>query len=151
MTPRAVLMAGYKDTSSSDAVYMLDWYAYGIGKVPTKVATTYQNISDAWSLLIDQKWHDRITAIKVSDGGLSYVEFFEYRKNKMSIPLFNIYCATGSNREYYAERTDLIQLGQTTQAIYFAKLTNEGEQSELALTGDEIKARFSLVNQAWNN
>ena len=114
---------------------MLDWYAYGIGKVPTKVATTYQNISDAWSLLIDQKWHDRITAIKVSDGGLSYVEFFEYRKNKMSIPLFNIYCATGSNREYYAERTDLIQLGQTTQAIYFAKLTNEGEQSELALTG----------------
>lgn len=47
--------------------------------------------------------------------------------------------------------TDLIQLGQTTQAIYFAKLTNEGEQSELALTGDEIKARFSLVNQAWNN
>ena len=54
----------------------------------------------------------------------------------MSIPLFNIYCATGSNREYYAERTDLIQLGQTTQAIYYAKLTNEGEQSELALTGD---------------
>lgn len=149
--PRAVLMAGYKDTSSSDAVYMLDWYAYGIGKVPAKVATTYQNISDAWSLLIDQKWHDRITAIKANDGGLSYVEFFEYRKNKMSIPLFNIYCATGSNREYYAERTDLIQLGQTTQAIYFAKLTNEGEQSELALTGDEIKARFSLVNQAWNN
>lgn len=45
----------------------------------------------------------------------------------------------------------MIQLGQTTQAIYFAKLTNEGEQSELALTGDEIKARFSLVNQAWNN
>ena len=78
-------MAGYKDTSSSDAVYMLDWYAYGIGKVPTKVATTYQNISDAWSLLIDQKWHDRITAIKANDGGLSYVEFFEYRKNKMSI------------------------------------------------------------------
>lgn len=109
---------------------MLDWYAYGIGKVPAKVATTYQNISDAWSLLIDQKWHDRITAIKANDGGLSYVEFFEYRKNKMSIPLFNIYCATGSNREYYAERTDLIQLGQTTQAIYFAKLTNEGEQSE---------------------
>ena len=75
--PRAVLMAGYKDTSSSDAVYMLDWYAYGIGKVPAKVATTYQNISDAWSLLIDQKWHDRITAIKANDGGLSYVEIFE--------------------------------------------------------------------------
>lgn len=77
--------------------------------------------------------------------------FLSTARTKWSIPLFNIYCATGSNREYYAERTDLIQLGQTTQAIYFAKLTNEGEQSELALTGDEIKARFSLDNQAWNN
>ena len=74
--PRAVLMAGYKDTSSSDAVYMLDWYAYGIGKVPTKVATTYQNISDAWSLLIDQKWHNRITAIKANDGGTQLCGIF---------------------------------------------------------------------------
>ena len=149
--PRAVLMAGYRDASSSDAVYMLDWYAYGIGVLPVKVATTYQNISDAWSLRIDTKWHDRITAVKANDGGVSYVEFLEYRSGKTSIPLFNIYCATGSNREYYAERTDLIQLGKTTQAVYFAKLTNGKQQSELQLTAEEIRARFSLVNQAWDN
>lgn len=77
--------------------------------------------------------------------------FLSTARTKCPSPLFNIYCATGSNREYYAERTDLIQLGQTTQAIYFAKLTNEGEQSEPGADGDEIKARFSLVNQAWNN
>lgn len=149
--PRAVLMAGYTDASASDAVYMLDWYAYGIGTLPAKVSTTYQNISDGWSLRIDQNWHDRITAVKASDGGLSYVGFYEYRKDQPSIPLFSIYCATGSNREYYAGRSDLIQLGQTAQAIYFAKLTNGIQQSELALTADEIQSRFSLVTLAWNN
>lgn len=149
--PRAVLMAGYTDASASDAVYMLDWYAYGIGTLPAKVSTTYQNISDGWSLRIDQNWHDRITAVKASDGGLSYVEFYEYRKDQPSIPLFSIYCATGSNREYYAGRSDLIQLGQTAQTIYFAKLTNGTQQSELALTAEEIQSRFSLVTLAWNN
>ena len=149
--PRAVLMAGYTDASASDAVYMLDWYAYGIGTLPTRVATTYQNISDAWSLRIDPNWHDRITAVKATDGGLSYVEFYEYRSGQASVPLFNIYCATGSNREYYAGRTDLVQLGQTAQAIYFAKLTGENQPSELRLSADEIKSRFSLVKLAWNN
>ena len=149
--PRAVLMAGYTDASASDAVYMLDWYAYGIGTLPAKVSTTYQNISDGWSLRIDQNRHDRITAVKASDGGLSYVEFYEYRKDQPSIPLFSIYCATGSNREYYAGRSDLIQLGQTAQTIYFAKLTNGTQQSELALTAEEIQSRFSLVTLAWNN
>ena len=56
--PRAVLMAGYKDTSSSDAVYMLDWYAYGIGKFrPRLPPPLIRTFPDAWSLLIDQKWH----------------------------------------------------------------------------------------------
>lgn len=77
--------------------------------------------------------------------------FLSTARTKMSIPLFNIYCATGSNREYYAERTDLIQLGQTTQAIYFAKLTNEGEQSELALTGDEDQSPILAGQPQWNN
>ena len=30
-------------------------------------------------------------------------------------------------------------------------IVDGAENTELALTGDEIKARFSLVNQAWNN
>ena len=127
--PRAVLMAGYKDAAAHDALYMLDWYAYGLGTTPVQVSTTYQCISDAWSLRIDRSWHDRITAVKSTDGGLSMVSFYEYRgAGQSSIPLFNIYCVTGSSREYYAGRTDLIQLGQTSQAVYFAKIP-EGAQS----------------------
>ncbi|MFQ9128162.1 MAG: hypothetical protein ACLR4Z_16925 [Butyricicoccaceae bacterium] len=150
--PRAVLMAGYKDAAAHDALYMLDWYAYGLGSTPVQVSTTYQCISDAWSLRIDRSWHDRITAVKSTDGGLSLVSFYEYRgAGQSSIPLFNIYCVTGSSREYYAGRTDLIQLGQTSQAVYFAKIPEGAQSGTLKIGAEEISSRFSIVKQAWNN
>ena len=150
--PRAVLMAGYKDAAAHDALYMLDWYAYGLGTTPVQVSTTYQCISDAWSLRIDRSWHDRITAVKSTDGGLSMVSFYEYRgAGQSSIPLFNIYCVTGSSREYYAGRTDLIQLGQTSQAVYFAKIPEGAQSGTLKIGAEEISSRFSIVKQAWNN
>lgn len=149
--PRAVLMAGYSDAASSDAVFMLDWYAYSVDEPPTLVMTTYQNISDAWSLLIDPTWHDRITAVKTADSGLSAVTFSEYVGRGGQIPLFTIYCATGSNRDYYAGRTDLLQLGQTAQAVYFARIADQASQSSLQISEEEIKNRFSLVKQDWNN
>lgn len=150
--PRAVLMAGYKDAAAHDALYMLDWYAYGLGTTPVQVSTTYQCISDAWSLRIDRSWHDRITAVKSTDGGLSMVSFYEYRgAGQNSIPLFNIYCVTGSSREYYAGRTDLIQLGQTSQAVYFAKIPEGAQSGTLKIGAEEISSRFSIVKQAWNN
>ena len=149
--PRAVLMAGYTDAAASDAVFMLDWYAYSVDEAPVLVTTTYQNISDAWSLLIDPTWHDRITATKTTDSGLSAVTFSEYVGRGGQIPLFTIYCATGSNRDYYAGRTDLLQLGQTAQAVYFARIADEAEQSSLQISAEELQNRFSLVKQDWNN
>ena len=77
--------------------------------------------------------------------------FSEYVGRGGHIPLFTIYCATGSNRDYYAGRTDLLQLGQTTQAVYFARIADEAEQSSLQISVEEIKNRFSLVKQDWNN
>ena len=67
------------------------------------------------------------------------------------IPLFTIYCATGSSRDYYAGRTDLLQLGETAQAVYFARIADEAEQSSLEITAEAIQNRFSLVKQDWNN
>ena len=48
------------------------------------------------------KRQDRITAVKTTDSGLIAVEFLEYIGADQQIPLFTIYCATGSLREYYA-------------------------------------------------
>ena len=149
--PRAVLMAGYTDAAASDAVFMLDWYAYSVDEPPVLVRTTYQNISDAWSLVIDPTWHDRITATKTADSGISAVTFSEYVGRGGQIPLFTIYCATGSSRDYYASRTDLLQLGETAQAVYFARIADEAEQSSLEITAEAIQNRFSLVKQDWNN
>ena len=149
--PRAVLMAGYTDAAASDAVFMLDWYAYSVDEPPQLAQTTYQNISDAWSLWIDPAWHDRITATKTTDSGLSAVTFYEYVGSSGQIPLFTIYCATGSNRDYYAGRTDLVQLGQSAQAVYFARIPDTAANSSLAIDGDTLKGRFSMVKQDWNN
>ena len=149
--PRAVLMAGYTDAAASDAVFMLDWYAYSVDEPPALVMTTYQNISDAWSLVIDPTWHDRITATKTTDSGISAVTFSEYVGRGGQIPLFTIYCATGSSRDYYAGRIDLLQLGETAQAVYFARIADESEQSSLEISAEAIQNRFSLVKQDWNN
>ena len=148
--PRAVLMAGYTDAAASDAVFMLDWYAYSVEQAPTVVATTYDNISDGWRLLIDQQWHERITAVKTTENSLSEVEFYEYISPSSRIHLFSIYAATGATREYYAGRTDLIQLGESSQAVYFAKIADEAQNSALALGAEGIQSRFSLVTQDWN-
>ena len=149
--PRAVLMAGYTDAAASDAVFMLDWYVYSVDRPPVAVATTYDNISDGWRLNIDAAWHDRITAVKTTDSGLSSVTFSEYISVGQQIPLFTIYTATGSTREYYAGRSDLIQLGESAQAVYFARIADDAEQSALAISEQDIKNGFSLVKQDWNN
>ena len=114
------------------------------------VATTYDNISDGWRLLIDQQWHERITAVKTTENSLSEVEFYEYISPSSRIHLFSIYAATGATREYYAGRTDLIQLGESSQAVYFAKIADEAQNSALALGAEGIQSRFSLVTQDWN-
>lgn len=149
--PRAVLMAGYTDAAASDAVFMLDWHVYSVDRPPVAVATTYDNISDGWRLNIDAAWHDRITAVKTTDSGLSSVTFSEYISAGQQIPLFTIYTATGSTREYYAGRSDLLQLGESAQAVYFARIADDAEQSALAISEQDIKNGFSLVKQDWNN
>ncbi len=147
--PRAVLMAGYTDASSPDAVFMLDWYVYSVDKSPELVRTTYQNISDAWTFRIDDAWHDVITASKSNESSISTVSFYECA-GEGRIELFSISCATGTIREYYADRTDLVQLGQTSKAVYYARLPEQGQTGTIKLSELDLKARFSLVTQDWS-
>ncbi|MBS6639739.1 MAG: hypothetical protein KH295_01635 [Clostridiaceae bacterium] len=149
--PRAVLMAGYDDAAASDAIFMLDWYVYSPDRPPVAVATTYDNISDGWRLSIDPAWHDRITAVKTTENNLSKVEFYEYLGSGNQRPLFSIYMATGATREYYAGRSDLVQLGESSQAVYFAKLAADTQGDTLQIESEDIKSRFSLVTQDWSD
>ena len=149
--PRAVLMAGYTDAASSDAIFMVDWYSYGVEGQPERVKTTYNNVSEEWSFVIDDAWHDQITATKSSDTGLSAVHFYQYLGADQRLPLFSIYCATGTLSDYYASRGDLIQLAETGRAVYFARLDEGASKSSIAIDADGVRARFSLVTQDWNN
>lgn len=148
--PRAVMMAGYTDASAADVIFMLDWYAYSVSKAPELVATTYQNVSDGWTLRLEDDWHDRITASKTSDNGLSAVQFYEYAGEGQRIPLFTIYCATGTMRELYEGRSDLIQLSGTPKAAYFARIEEGTPQGAIQIDENRLKERFSLVTQDWN-
>lgn len=148
--PRAVLMAGYTE-QSADALYMLDWYAYGADAAPELVLTTYQNVADGWTLTIDPAWHDIITAVKSSESGLNAVTFSQYVSKDEQIPLFTIYSATGTTREYYVTRDDLIQLGQTAKTLCFARIADPAQQSAVQIDAAGIQSRFSLIAQDWNN
>ena len=147
--PRAVLMAGYDDAAATDAIFMLDWYVYSVDEPPAAVGTTYENISDGWRLAIAPAWRDRITAVKTTENSLSVVRFYEYRSKDQQIPLFSIYCSTGPAREYYAGRSDLLQLGQSSQAVYFAKMAEQNQNSSLGISGEDVKSSFSVVTQDW--
>lgn len=149
--PRAVLMAGYTDATASDAIYMLDWYTYSISKAPELVKTTYQNVSDGWMFSIDSAWYDDITVTKINENNLTGVEFAQYLGAQQKLPLFTIYCATGETRDYYENRADLIGLGSTPKALYFARIADTAEQSMIQITAEGIKKRFSIITQDWNN
>ena len=100
---------------------------------------------------IDAEWHDQITAVKTSESGISAVEFAQYIGGGQQIPLFTIYCVTGTLRDYYIGRTDLLQLGQTSQAVYFARFSEDAQQSAIQIDANGVKERFSLLTQAWSN
>ena len=148
--PRAVLMAGYTDAAAADALFMLDWYRYSVSTAPELVQTTYQNVADGWSFTIDPAWHDRITASKRSENGLSAVEFAQYSDGERRA-LFTIYCAAGAARDYYDGRTDLLRLGQTSKAVYFARIAEGAQRGAIRVDEQTLHDRFSVLTQDWSN
>ena len=148
--PRAVLMAGYTDPAAADALFMLDWYRYSPVAAPELVRTTYQNVADGWSLTIDPEWHDIITASKRSENGLSAVEFAQYSGGTRRA-LFTVYCASGAARDYYDERDDLLRLGQTAKAVYFARIAENAQRGAIRVDEQELHDRFSIIRQDWSS
>lgn len=146
--PHTVLMAGDADASSEDAVFMLDWYQYDANKIPQLVETTYQNVAESWQIKLKAEWHDLISAVKTSENGLTAVHFSKYISDGEPVPIFTIYCATGTLREYYAAKTDIIQLKQTETETFFAVIETELPE-DFTITEQELKERFSLVTLAW--
>lgn len=146
--PHTVLMAGDAKASDEDAVFMLDWYQYDVAKTARLVETTYQNIAESWQIKLKSEWHDQISAVKTSENGLTAVHFSKYVSADDNTPIFTIYCATGTLREYYAAKSDIIQLKQTETETFFAMIEQDLPE-DFRITEQELKGRFSLVTLAW--
>jgi hypothetical protein len=146
--PRAVAMPG---TAASDAIYMLDWYAYSAGDRPVRVATTYQNVSENWQFELSDDWRGEVTVTKSSSEGMSITTFQEYREADDPIPLLAIYRLTGDMRSYYASRDRMIELAKTKNEIYAAYIPEEAANSKLLLTEESIRGRFAMITQNWSS
>lgn len=146
--PRAAAMPG---TSASDAVYMLDWYAYSAGDNPVRVSTTYQNVSENWQFVLTDAWRGQVTVAKGTSEGMSTTTFLEYHDSGKSTPLLTIYRLTGDMRNYYASRDSMIELARTKNEIFAASIPRDARNSALAIGSDDIKARFSIITQSWSN
>ena len=146
--PRAVAMPG---TQASDAVYMLDWYAYSAGDQPVRVCTTYQNVSENWQFMLSDAWRGKVTVAKGTSEGMSTTSFLDYNDGGTTTPLLTIYRLTGDMRSYYASRDSMIELAKTQTEIYAASIPADAANSPLAIGEDDIRSRFSIITQNWNN
>lgn len=146
--PAAVVMPG---TSASDAIYMLDWYAYSPGDDPVRVCTTYQNVSENWQFLFPENWRSHVTVSKNTSENMTTTTFYEYVEDGANVPLFTIYRLTGDMRNYYASQESMIELVKTRSEIYTASIAPEAAGSSFALSEEEILQRFSIITQAWSN
>ena len=138
-------------TNAADPVYMLDWYAYSAGDQPVRVCTTYQNVSENWQFMLPNEWRGKVTLSKGFNSGMSTTVLLDYNDGDKGIPLLNIYRLTGDMRSYYASREGMIELAKTQTEIYAATIPSGAEDSPLAITEDDIRSRFSIITQNWNN
>ena len=154
--PLAVLMPispqnNTNSSSTSDASYMLDWYAYSTGDAPVRVCTTYQNVSENWQFMISDAWRGKVTVTKSNEENQTTTTFLHYNSLNRPIELLTIHRLTGDMKNYYASQEGMIELARTTTEIYTASIPDSANQSELKLNAEQIKERFSIISQSWNN
>lgn len=148
--PLARLAAGSQDVDPANAFYILDWYVYAADEEPRRVMTTYQNIAERWQLTLDDDWRARISISKTSEDGSAVTAFSEYLGDGGSTPVLLVYRLTGAARNYYAARDGMIELASTSDEIFCARIPEDAARSELAISEDTLRARFSLIQQEWD-
>lgn len=156
--PLAILMPLSSSTSnsvnsstSSDAAYMLDWYAFSTGDAPVRVCTTYQNVSENWQFMISDAWRKSVTVVKSTDENETKTTFLDYSSQNNPVELLTIHRLTGDMRSYYASQESMFELARTATEIYTVSVPDNAVNSQLKLDYDQIKERFSIISQSWSN
>lgn len=146
--PRALLMVGFEQ-QATDALYLLDWYAYGNSEPVLKV-TTYNSQSEEWSFAVPDDYRENVTVSRTStQNGMNATTFEDYNEYGENVPLFTIYYLTGDLREYLVDDEGMEVLYKGTNSIYAASVSQDAYKSEHHMSIDEIKERFSIISQSW--
>lgn len=142
--PQLKAMPGYEDRDATETLWMVDWFCYSMSGEAQRTQTTYDSLTEGWTLMFPQDWRGPVTAVVASEAGVSQTIFIESGR---SDPLLTIYVFTGEDRETAAAAGGLIDLGSTATTCFAAKL---GEtESRHSLSENQVIQAFSIIQSEW--
>jgi hypothetical protein len=137
--------------SETTVYYMIEWYSYSASGHRRLVATTYNNYSDGWYLVLPDEWRDRI-AIRREDGvsGERSIVFSLVDKNgEIGEDFLTIYTLTGDNRAERASYSSRFVLLAEEETIYAASIKVNESSFELPISQDLIRSNFNIIYSEW--
>lgn len=143
--PQLNAMPGYSDQDATKTLWMIDWYCYNMDGSTQRMQTTYDSLTEGWTLLFPQNWRRQVTAYTASEAGVSQTVFQEVG---IDDPLLTIYVFTGEDRQEAAAAGGLIDLGSTADTCFAAKL-GSGDSPYL-LSENQVVQAFSMIRNEWN-
>jgi hypothetical protein len=137
--------------SETTVYYMIEWYSYSASGHRRLVATTYNNYSDGWYLVLPDEWRDRI-AIRREDGvsGERSIVFSLVDKDgEIGEDFLTIYTLTGDNRAERASYSSRFVLLAEEETIYAASIKVNESSFELPISQDLIRSNFNIIYSEW--
>ncbi len=128
----------------------LDWYNFGPEGQEKLVASTLHSVSESWYLRWPEQWGDRVRVTKGSGAGLTKTIFSVAGTDGQNEELLTLWRFAGDNREQSATiYRNLSSLLTNAAGIYRYSIAPRAD-SQLALTGDELKALFYPIEIGWH-
>jgi hypothetical protein len=126
------------------------WLQYDGSGQGTTVETTYHNITDGWYIKLPDAWTDNIMITRVETTSNQRAVTFAYIDGSGKAEEFmTISSVTGDSRESIASRGNRFILRTRTSAIYTAEFLPANSGWSGAISEDELKDAFSLIQKAW--
>ena len=126
----------------------VDWYAYGAAGLRHLTVSTYHNFADGWYLELPPAWSGRFSAVRTSFRSDEASVTFSL-PGEAGFPFLRISAVTGGSREEKASQEGRIILSRQPDVIYTAQLLADEDTWKEAVSGEELRSRFHLIERVW--
>ena len=127
----------------------IDWLSYDEQGNSEVSLRTYHCVEDGWYLQLPEEWTDHIYITRSISQDETGVTFYIREDGKVPTPFLRISAVTGSNREIKAVRGGRFLLSRQPKTLYAAELLEGNDTWQYAITADEVRAAFSLIQTEW--